>query len=131
MPAKLRAAKDRRPVFTTEAVALFLEIERTPGGHMPYSEASGRLAEMLGLVNEWCSSCHVNDRSSRSHYPPGHLTDIAFWKVREVRNALLAVAAGEPLDADLGGKSATKAEPLDADAKDVDTIYTPGASSAA
>jgi hypothetical protein len=97
VPAKLRAVKDRRPVFSIEAVRLFAELERTPGGHMPYTEGSRRLAEMLGLTNEWCSSCHVNDRSSRSHYPAGHLTDVAFWKVREVRNALLAVcAAGEP-----------------------------------
>jgi hypothetical protein len=79
-----------RPVFSIEAVALFLEIERTPGGHMPYTERSRKLAELLHLSNEWCSSCHVNDRSTRSHYPAGHLTDIAFWKVREVRKALLA-----------------------------------------
>ena len=91
MPIKQRAAKDRRPVFTAEAVALFLEIERTLGGHMPYTEASRRLAELLELSAEWCASCHINDRSSRSHYPAGHLTDIAFWKVREVRQALLAV----------------------------------------
>jgi hypothetical protein len=117
MPAKLRAAKDRRPVFTAEVIALFLEIERTPGGHMPYTRQSRRLAELLHLTTEWCSSCHVNDVSTWSHYPAGHLTDIAFWKVREVRNALLAVAAGE------------LAEPLDADEK-VPNIRHPGASAA-
>jgi hypothetical protein len=99
MPVKERIAKDRRPVFSTEAVELFAELERTPRGHLPYTEGSHRLAHMLGLTNEWWKSCHVSDRSSRSGYPPGHLTDIAFWKVREVRKALLAVCAqrvGEP-----------------------------------
>jgi hypothetical protein len=93
MPVKQRAAKDRRPVFSPEAVELFLEIERMPGGNQPYTDASRRLAGMLGLMNEWWASCHVNDKSSRSGYSPGHLTDIAFWRVREVREALLAVCA--------------------------------------
>jgi hypothetical protein len=93
MPVKERIAKARRPVFSTEAVELFAELERTPRGHLPYTEGSHRLAHMLGLTDEWWKSCHVNDRSSRSGYPPGHLTDIAFWKVREVREVLLAVCA--------------------------------------
>ena len=118
MPVKLRASKARRPVFTAEVIALFLEIESTPGGHMPYTRQSRRLAELLHLTNEWCSSCHVNDVSSRSGYAAGHRTDVAFWKVREVRNALLAVAAGE------------LAEPLDAE-ETCTSLYTPGASSAA
>jgi hypothetical protein len=94
-----RIAKARRPFFSTEAVELFAELERTPGGHLPYTDDSHRLAGMLGLVSEWWMSCHVNDRSSRSGYPSGHLTDSAFWKVREVRKALLALCAeraGEP-----------------------------------
>jgi hypothetical protein len=93
MPVKERIAKDRLLVFSTEAVELFAELERTPGGHLPYTEGSRRLARMLGLTNEWGVSCHVSDRSSRSGYPPGHLTDTAFWRVREVRKALLAVCA--------------------------------------
>ena len=104
MPIKLRLPKDRRPgfsrpFFSTEAVELFEELERTPGGHLPYSDDSHRLASMLGLVDEWWASCHVNDRSSQSGYPRGHFTDMAFWKVREVRKALLAICAeraGEP-----------------------------------
>jgi len=94
----LRLPKNRRPgfsrpFFSAEAVELFEELERTPGGHLPYSEDSHRLARMLGLTAEWWASCHVNDRSSRSSYPSGHLTDTAFWKVREVRKALIAIAA--------------------------------------
>lgn len=93
VPVKQRAAKDRRPFFSAQAVELFAELERTPGGHMPYTDASYRLAEMLGLVNEWWSSCHVNDRSRRPCWSPGHLAYTAFWKVREVREALLAICA--------------------------------------
>jgi hypothetical protein len=99
MPVKQRAAKDRRPFFSSEAVELFAELERTPGGHRPYTEKSRQLAGLLGLVDAWLKSCHVNDKSRSSGYPPGHLTDIAFWKVRAVRRQLLAVCAqraGEP-----------------------------------
>jgi hypothetical protein len=115
MPGKERIAKDRRPVFGTEAVELFAELERTPGGHLPYTEGSRRLARMLGLTNEWWVSCHVNDRSSRSGYPPGHLTDIAFWKVREVRKALLAVCVQRAGEAEAAQTQATeRAQELEA-----------------
>jgi hypothetical protein len=53
MPVKERIAKDRRPVFSTEAVELFAELERTPGGHLPYTEGSRRLARMLGLTRTY------------------------------------------------------------------------------
>jgi hypothetical protein len=91
MPVKQRAAKDRRPVFSTEALELFLELERRPASY--HSEDARRLAGMLGLIGERLKACHVNDRSSRSGYPPGHLTDSAFWKVRKIRKALLAACA--------------------------------------
>jgi hypothetical protein len=125
MPVKQRAAKDRRPFFSVEAIELFAELERTPGGHRPYTEKSRQLAGMLGLVDAWLKTCHVNDRSSRSGYPPGHLTDIAFWKVREVRKALLAICAQLP------ARVPEVPELLDADEKGVATTDTPGASSAA
>jgi hypothetical protein len=101
--------------FSLEVLTLFLEIERTPGGNRPYTDASRRLARMLGLTNEWWVSCHVNDRSSRSGYPLGHLTDIAFWKVREVRKALLAVCVQRAGEAEAAQTQATeRAQELEA-----------------
>jgi hypothetical protein len=91
MPVKIRVAKTLRPVFTAEVLELFLELERRPDSY--HSEDARRLAVQLGLVGERLKACHVNDRSRSSGYPPGHLTDIAFQRVREVRKALLAVCA--------------------------------------
>ena len=101
MPTKRKPRyRNWRPgLFTTEAVELFAELERRPGGHLPYSPDSLRLARLLGLVSEWLTSCHVNDRSERPCHPPGYCAHDAFWRVLEVRQALLAVCAqraGEP-----------------------------------
>src|SRR5262245_11450793 len=94
MPTNRHAVRHpRRGRLTPEAVALFLEIERTPGGDQPYTDASHRLAELLGLTNEWWVPCHVNNRTSRPCHPPGYVAYDAFWKVLEVRKALLAVCA--------------------------------------
>src|SRR5262245_49326704 len=38
--------------FQVEILELFLELERTPGGHLPFTEGSHRLAELLGLTSE-------------------------------------------------------------------------------
>jgi hypothetical protein len=96
MPVKVRVAKALRPVFSDEAVELFAELERArqnPRTHPKFQDKSRQLARMLGLIDEWvCAVCHVNDGSSESGYPPGHLTDVAFWRVREVRKQLLAAA---------------------------------------
>ena len=83
-----------RGFFTTEMIELFAELERRPDGHLPYGRPdSHRLAGLLGLLPQWLKSCHVNDRSPSSGYPSGHLTDVAFWRTREVREALLAAVA--------------------------------------
>ena len=96
MPVKVRVAKALRPIFSDEALGLFLELEQArqnPRTDPKLQDKSRQLARMLGLVDEWfCSVCHVNDGSSQSGYPPGHLTDNAFWRVREVRKQLLAAA---------------------------------------
>jgi hypothetical protein len=101
MPTKRKPVyRNWRPGrFSAEAVELFAALEHTPGGNRPYTDDSLRLAGMLGLTNEWLSSCHVNDRSERPCWPPSYVAHDAFWKVREVRQALLAVCAqraGEP-----------------------------------
>jgi hypothetical protein len=97
MPVKVRVAKTLRPIFSDEAIELFAELERARGNPRTdpkYQDKSRQLASMLSLTDEWyCSVCHVNDGSSRSGYPAGHLTDIAFWRVREVRKQLLAACA--------------------------------------
>jgi hypothetical protein len=80
-----------REVFDAEVLELFLALERRPDSY--HSEDARRLARMLGLMDERLKVCFVNDVSRCSGYPPGHLTDIAFWKVRGVREALLTVCA--------------------------------------
>jgi hypothetical protein len=92
MPVKERIAKDRRPVFSAEAVELFAELERRSDGYRPYTEGSRRLAAMLGLVDEWIVSCHVNDRSSAPCHPPGYLAYDAWFRCRAVRFILLEAA---------------------------------------
>jgi hypothetical protein len=89
--------------FSDEAIELFLELERArqnPRIDPKFQDKSRQLALMLGLIDEWaCSVCHVNDGSSHSGYPPGHLTDLAFWRVFAVRQQLLAIWAQRARDA--------------------------------
>jgi hypothetical protein len=92
-PLSERHEQQAAQPFSAEAVELFLELERSPNGNQPYSEASWRLAEMLGLTNEWWASYHVNDRSRRPSHPPGFVGYDAFWKCLAFRNALLRVCA--------------------------------------
>jgi hypothetical protein len=90
MPVKARAAKDRRPSFSAEALELFAELERTPGGHRPYTEGSHKLARLLNLTTEWWSACHVNDRSLAPCHPEGYFAHDAWFRCRAVRTMLLA-----------------------------------------
>ena len=93
MPVKLRTAKARRPSFAPEVVELFLELEHTPPRRrdgQEFKDKSKRLSNMLGLNTEWWATCHVNDRSRGPCWPP-HVAAHSYWyKVRAVREALLA-----------------------------------------
>jgi hypothetical protein len=92
MPVKLRAAKDRRPEISPEALALFVELESTPKRQRrepDWRSKSKQLARMLGLTIEWWSMNHVHDTGG----PCGPELAREAWKTcREVRVRLLAAA---------------------------------------
>jgi hypothetical protein len=92
MPVKLRAAKERRRSFSAEALALFIELERTPQHSRKFKDGSRELARLLGLTAEWWTMNHVNDRSRAPCHPPGYIAREDWIKVRAVREALLAAA---------------------------------------
>jgi hypothetical protein len=83
-----------RAEITPEAIALFLELERAhtnPRTDPNLQDKSRRLAQLLGLLDEWfCAVCDVNDGGPTSGYPEQHLTNLSFLRVREVRKQLLA-----------------------------------------
>jgi hypothetical protein len=54
-----------------------------------FREASHELARMLGLVDEWWTVNHVNDRSAGPCHPPGYVANDDWHRCREVRKALL------------------------------------------
>src|SRR5262245_49366087 len=92
VPVKARIAKDRRPQFSRETLELFLELEALPQDSERFKAGSKRLASLLGLIDEFWTMNHVNDRSPRPHMPP-HLTAFEDWhRCREVRLALLCAA---------------------------------------
>jgi hypothetical protein len=94
MPVKARAAKDRRPSFSAEALALFVELERTPKGSQRFKDGSRDLARMLGLIDEWWSGQHVSDRSREPCHPPWCVAFDDWHTCRDVRRQLLAAARG-------------------------------------
>jgi hypothetical protein len=92
MPAKVRAAKERRPLFSAEVLQLFLELEHM--GPRQNTEAfkagSKRLAGLLNLSSEWWATCDVHDRSARPCWPPGNYAYGAWHRCRAMRRQLLA-----------------------------------------
>ena len=95
MPVKLRKAKGRQPVFTPEALALFVELERNPRRGRPFTDGSHDLARMLGLVSEFWSGNCVNDRSAAPCHPPEYVAYHDWFRCRQVRNELLAAIKGQ------------------------------------
>ena len=94
MPAKTRVAKTRRRSFSPEAIALFLELERMSRRNKTFRDKTHELARMLGLVYEWWNGNHVNDRADGPCHPPGYAAFDNFFRVRAVREELLAAAGG-------------------------------------
>jgi hypothetical protein len=92
VPAKLRTAKGRQPSFTPDALALFVELERKRT--RAFSDGSRELARMLGLVSEWWTGNHVNDRSAEPCHPPWCVAYENWFRCRQMREALLAAAEG-------------------------------------
>jgi hypothetical protein len=94
MPVKSRVAKDRRPTFSAEAIALFERLERMPGqDSQAFEDGSHQLARLLNLVPEFWTGNHVNDRSDGPCHPPGYISREDWFCCRAVRRQLLAAVA--------------------------------------
>jgi hypothetical protein len=92
MPAKLRAAKDRRPQFGPEVLALIRELDSTPKRARESAEFKAKertLMRQLNLVNEWWSMTSVLDRSDAPCWPPWNCAFDDWHTCRAVRLALL------------------------------------------
>ncbi|OKO75938.1 hypothetical protein AC629_33385 [Bradyrhizobium sp. NAS80.1] len=74
-----------------EALALFVELEGMDQHSEEFKQGSHELARMLGLVEEWWTCNHVNDRSEGPCHPPGYVARDDWYRCREVREALLQV----------------------------------------
>jgi hypothetical protein len=94
MPVKARVAKERRSVFSPEAIELFRKLEAVPMRRRRaqwFKDDERRLAKLLGLNAElFCSIVSVLDRESAALHDPERPQYQDFLKVRAVREALLA-----------------------------------------
>ena len=76
-----------------EALAVFLALESDRQRAKPYSDDTRRLAQLLGLLDEWWRGQSPCDRSERP-YHPSHLVAHGDWhRCRAVREVLLEMAA--------------------------------------
>jgi len=86
---------ERPPLFSLQALELFIEIEATPWhkrGPKVYNDKEHELARLLGLTAEWWNGNSVCDDSDAPPWPD-HLTAYQNrFKVRAIREALLAAA---------------------------------------
>jgi hypothetical protein len=82
--------------ITPEALALFLALEQTPKNSEKFRDGSRELARMLGLIDEWWSGNHVNDRSREPCHPPGYISREDWFRCRQVRQELLAASRQRP-----------------------------------
>jgi hypothetical protein len=90
MPSKRRTLdRPRRQTFTTEIVALFVEIERLRG-NQAFTDRSHDLARMLGLTEQWWTGNHVNDRSAGPIRTEEYSANEHWRQCRRVREELLA-----------------------------------------
>jgi hypothetical protein len=83
-------------MFPPQALELFIELEAAPQRERDskaFKDAEHQLANLLGLTAEWWATCSVLDRSERPPWP-SHLVAHGYWyKVRAIREALLAAVA--------------------------------------
>jgi hypothetical protein len=87
--------RPQRAQISAEALALFLELEHLPQDSERFKDGSRRLARLLGLTREFWGGNFVNDKSSRPCWPPSLVAHDNWFRVRAVRNALLAAAGLE------------------------------------
>ena len=85
----------RPPTFPPQALELFLEIEATPRhqrGPKVYNDKEHQLARLLGLTAEWWGGNSVCDDAGAPPWPPGLAAYQDWFKIRRVREGLLAAA---------------------------------------
>jgi hypothetical protein len=95
MPAKLREAKERRPVFAPEVLELFRELELVPECDrqtQEFTEKSKRLSNLLNLNVEWWAGQHV-EHSDRLCPSPRLAAHVYWHRVQRVREELLEATA--------------------------------------
>jgi hypothetical protein len=94
VPVKLRTPKGRRPFFSDEVLDLFRRLSAMPKRPRPpeWKEQSQRLAEQLGLLDEWPCMRFVEDEPS-GHVPENSYQRDAYYRVAEAREKLLAAIA--------------------------------------
>jgi hypothetical protein len=83
----------RRATRTSEALALFRELEATPPRRrgQAYEDKAHELARKLGLVAEWWTCNSVLDRGGPCHQEGGgYIANDDHRRCRAVRNELLA-----------------------------------------
>jgi hypothetical protein len=76
-------------------VALFAELEAVPRRDresQDYRDKTRQLARSLGLMPEWWTGNHVNDRSRAPCHPPEYLAHHDWHVVRGMRERLLEAA---------------------------------------
>jgi hypothetical protein len=87
--------RERRPVFSTEAVELFRKLEVLSPRQRDEQDEQ-RLARLLNLTVERWGGCDVFDRSRRPCWPPVCVAYDYWHRCRRVRQHLLAAVAREP-----------------------------------
>jgi hypothetical protein len=80
--------------ITPEVLALFLELENMSQRSQKFKDGSHQLARLLGLVDEWWSGCHANNRTREPSHPPEYIAHEYWHRCRAVRAKLLAATGG-------------------------------------
>jgi hypothetical protein len=87
--------RPRRPTFSRETLALFIELDATPArsrNSEDFKTKERQLARQLDLIDEWWTTNTVLDRSRAPCWPPGHHACKDWARCREARKQLLAAA---------------------------------------
>jgi hypothetical protein len=82
----------RHPAFTPSVLKLFAELEAMPRRRRSeaYTRKSKELARLLDLTAEWWGMNDVNMRATRPSHPPGYASHDGFFRVKAIRELLLA-----------------------------------------
>jgi hypothetical protein len=77
-------------MFGAEVLRLFAELEHSARRGEGFKKGERRLMSLLGLDTEWWRGSSVFDRARGPCHPPSCLAHHDFYRVRSVRQQLLA-----------------------------------------